>query len=494
MKLSSSISFCLAIVVIISSVAAAEVEEDYYAVFMEGAKVGYMVSIRQVNDVNVITNVEVDMTVNRFGIPVNISIKEKYIETKTGKPLAFESQLNASGMAMKSRGFVRENGQVEMVNSMGAMEQKATMPWPEGALMAEGARLFSENKGLKEGTSYSLKVFDPTIKQAVDVRVAIGTTEKVDLLGRIVDLTKVTSTIMMPGAGPVMSIDYVDDEHKLQKQQTNVAGINVEIIACPKDFALGENDVLDLVDKMFIPSPQPLGNERQLKSVRYVLQSTNQQASLNIPSIDNQTVEIREDGKVVVTVEPVAAQAGVKFPYEGKDKAVLEAMKATRYLQSDNERVIKLAKEAIGNTTDAAKAVQKIESFTANYMSNKGLSVGYASAVEVAESKQGDCTEFAVLSAAMCRAVGIPARVVMGVAYVENYMGMENRFGGHAWTEAFVGGKWVGIDAAFKGAGLGGYGPGHIAFAVGDGNPEDFFAIATIMGQFKIEEVEVTKK
>jgi transglutaminase-like putative cysteine protease len=82
----------------------------------------------------------------------------------------------------------------------------------------------------------------------------------------------------------------------------------------------------------------------------------------------------------------------------------------------------------------------------------------------------------------------------MGIAYVDNYAGIEQRFGGHAWTEAYIGGKWVGIDSAFKGAGLGGYGAGHIAMKAGNGNPEDFFAVAGIMGQFEIEKVEVTKK
>jgi hypothetical protein len=377
---------------------------------------------------------------------------------------------------------------------MGGMEQKTTMQWPEGAMMAEATLLFSEKMGLKKGTSYSLKVFDPTIMQAIGVHVAIGAREEVDLLGRVVNLTKATSTIMMPGAGPVVSIDYIDDEHKLQKQQTNIAGINVEMVTCAKEFALGENDVLDLVDKMFVSSPQPLGNESLLKSVRYVLLPKRENIKLNIPSIDNQSVQQQGDGRVVIIVEPVSAPTGVKFPYAGDDEDVLESMKATRYLQSDDERVIKLAKEAVGDTEDTAQAVREIESFVASYMVNKGLSVGYASAVEVAESKQGDCTEYAVLSAAMCRAVGIPSRVVMGIAYVEKYMDMENRFGGHAWTEAYVGDKWVGIDAAFKGAGLGGYGPSHIAFEAGSGNPEDFFAIAGIMGQFEIEKVEITKK
>jgi transglutaminase-like putative cysteine protease len=190
----------------------------------------------------------------------------------------------------------------------------------------------------------------------------------------------------------------------------------------------------------------------------------------------------------------VSSAEGSNFPYSGEDEKILGAMQPNRCLQSDDERVIKLAKKAIGNTKDTEEAVRKIESFVADYLVNKGLSVGYATAIEVIESKQGDCTEYAVLSAAMCRAVGIPSRVVMGLAYVEHYMGLEHRFGGHAWTEAYVGGKWIGIDSAFKGAGLGGYGPGHIALATGNGNPENFFAIANSMGQFKIEKVEVVKK
>jgi len=83
-------------------------------------------------------------------------------------------------------------------------------------------------------------------------------------------------------------------------------------------------------------------------------------------------------------------------------------MQPNRFLQSDNKQIIKLARRAIGGTKDAAGAVKKIEAFVGDYIENKSLSVGYASAVEVAASRQGDCTEHAVLVAAMCRAVGIP--------------------------------------------------------------------------------------
>ena len=41
-----------------------------------------------------------------------------------------------------------------------------------------------------------------------------------------------------------------------------------------------------------------------------------------------------------------------------------------------------------------------------------------ATAAEVARSREGDCTEHAVLLAALARARGIPARVAMGLVYV----------------------------------------------------------------------------
>ena len=184
---------------------------------------------------------------------------------------------------------------------------------------------------------------------------------------------------------------------------------------------------------------------------------------------------------------------GVEFPYRGRNKAILEAMKPTRFLQSDQQQIKELAQNAVGKSKDAGEAAKKIESFVAKYINNRTLSVGYATAMEVAASKQGDCSEFSVLTTAMCRAVGIPARMVVGVAYVEDFAGLQG-FGPHAWTQAYIGNKWICLDAAFKGAGLGGYGPGHIALAVGDGEPADFSNLVNTLGQFKIDKVIVNKR
>jgi hypothetical protein len=470
-------------------------EVEYLAVFMEGKKVGHAILTREVTEQKVTTTEQVSITISRADIPVTMNMTETSIETVDGKPLAFESVQDISIMTMKMSGTVDKAGKVTVTTSAMGAEEKKTFDWPSGAVMAEGLRLLQKKKGLKEGMNYTAKVFSPGMMQALDVRVTVGAKETVDLLGRVVELTKVETAMSVPGAGEMVSTGYVDQDLRAQKSTVPVGGMLVEMVACTKEFALSANDVLDVIDKMFIKSPQPLANVRSAKSIAYYLTPTNETAELKIPSTDNQAVStnLGDAGGIVVTVEPVGASGGAKFPYKGKDEKILEALKSNRYLQSDDKRIIELARKAVGGTKDAAGAVKKIEAFVAKYMENKGLSVGYASAVEVASSKQGDCSEFAVLTAALCRAVGIPAQVVVGVAYVKEFAGLEDRFGGHAWTQAYVEDKWVGLDAAFKSAGLGGYGPGHITLAVGNGEPADFFNLVSTMGQFKIDKVVVNK-
>ena len=471
---------------------AASDETEYFAVFMEGKKVGHAILRRVVADGNVTTSEKASITISRAAVPVTMNTTETCIETTDGKPLGFEAVQELAAMTMKVEGTVDANGVVNLTTTSMGTEQKSTLEWPSDAVMAEGLRLLQLKMGLKEGSSYSVKIFSPGLLQALDAQIHIGPKRNVDLLGRVVALTEVTTTLNIPGAGEMVSTSYVDENLRTQKNIMPMAGIKIEMVACAKEFALGENDVLELIDKMFVRSPEPLGNLGSVKSITYHLIPTTETSSLIIPSNDNQKVQRPSNGKVIVTVEPVAAPTGTRFPYKGRDKTILEAMKPTRFVQSDHKEIIKLARRAVGSTKDAAEAIKRIEAFTAEYIENKNLSVGYASAAEVVASRQGDCSEFAVLTAAMCQAVGIPAQVVVGIAYVDDFAGLQG-FGGHAWIQAYVGGKWVGLDAAFKGTGRGGYDAGHIALAAGSGEPAEFLNLATTLGQFKIEKVVVSK-
>ncbi|MBN2589796.1 MAG: transglutaminase domain-containing protein [Sedimentisphaerales bacterium] len=462
---------------------------EYFALLMDSHKIGYAVEERVVDGDIVKTSIEMNLTLSRVGVTINVTTKSSSTETKDGKPLGFEIVQDLGLIATKTVGTINEDGKLIVTSGQNINE----MDWPEGALMSEGMRLLHCKTGLKEGASYKAKMFEPSTLTAFDVEVNVGAKQQVDLLGRVVELTELKTTATSEAVAELNADEYYDDDLKLQKSVTPVMGMVIEQVACSKEFALGKNDVYEIVDKMFLASPQPIDNINSVKSITYHITKTNPEADLQFLSTDNQKVQKSSNGDIVLTIEKAELPKGITIPYKGSDKDALEALRSSRFVESDEKIIKDLAKKAIGNTKDASEAARKIESFVADYIDDKSLSVGYASAAEVAKSKQGDCSEHAVLTAALCRAAGIPAQVATGVVYVSQWQNLSNGFGGHAWTRVYIGDKWYNIDAAFKSAGFGGYDPGHITLAFGNGDPEGFLNIVNTLGQFKIEKIEIKK-
>ena len=77
-----------------------------------------------------------------------------------------------------------------------------------------------------------------------------------------------------------------------------------------------------------------------------------------------------------------------------------------------------------------------------DHITRKNMEQGYASALDVYRTRTGDCTEHSLLTTAILRAAGIPARPVVGLAYSER----DKAFVGHMWVEAYVD-KWRTLDA-----------------------------------------------
>ncbi|KPK79374.1 MAG: hypothetical protein AMJ81_13345 [Phycisphaerae bacterium SM23_33] len=465
--------------------AGGEAEKEYFAIFLDGKKVGHVEQAVRTADDKVTTTQKQVMTVSRMEIPLTIRVEQTCVETTDGKPLSFKSVQDLGVMTQTVEGSVDKQGKLRLkVDSAGNVTEQ-TMDWPEGALLEHGFHLLLVKKGLKEGTKYTVRQFETTLMSPVEVSVDVGSTANVDLLGRVVPLTEIKSEMKGPTGAVPMTV-YVDRKCQEQKIVTNLMGMKAEIVACSKQFALSPNDVADFLNRFFVTSPVPLEDPGKAKAITYTLTPT-ADAKLSIPATDSQSVR-QAEGKFIVTVRPAAAPKGARFPYKGDDKTALEALKPTRFLQSDDKKVVELARRAVGDATDAAVAVRRIEAFVHDYIQQKDFSIGYASAAEVAVSRQGDCSEHAVLAAAMCRAVGIPAQVVVGMVYVEQLGEKADVFAPHAWVQARVGPKWVGLDAT----GLH-FGPGHIALLAGNGDLDEFFGIITTLGCFKITGVQVER-
>ena len=169
-----------------------------------------------------------------------------------------------------------------------------------------------------------------------------------------------------------------------------------------------------------------------------------------------------------------------------KDKAV-EQWKSQ--LKSKNKATIldKKNPDFAANTLQKAKVFRSV---VANHITNQNLGSAFASASETAQNKSGDCTEYAVLLAALLRADGIPSRVAAGLVWAEYFAGEKNVFAWHLWTQAFIDGRWIDLDATLP-AGEESFHVGHVLLAVTPltdaASDPAWSSLLTSMGNLSIE-------
>ncbi|NQV33450.1 MAG: hypothetical protein HQ515_12225, partial [Phycisphaeraceae bacterium] len=347
---------------------AAEAKTEYLAVFMNNKKIGYAVEERVVSGQEVRSTETMFMTVARMGISLSIQASETAIETLDGKPLGFEMTEKMSLMSTEKSGRINDQGILEVVTTTMGTKRSQNIPWVEGAVMTEGLRLLNKEYGLEQGTQFTAKVFTAGLMQAVDMQIEIGTKQPVDLLGRVVTLTEVKSAYSLPGAGKMMAVSYVDDELDTQKAVIPVMGMNIEMIACSKAFAMAPvEDTGEMFKDMMLVSPTRLNDLDQVKSVQYRLTPKSADMDLSVPSTDNQTVTMNSDKSLTLTVTPIRVSAGGALPYAGDDATLKKALEANSVLQCDDPNLMALAKKAVADAGDAGAAAANIEQFVAEY-------------------------------------------------------------------------------------------------------------------------------
>lgn len=157
------------------------------------------------------------------------------------------------------------------------------------------------------------------------------------------------------------------------------------------------------------------------------------------------------------------------------DAANQRWLRATELLDFESEPVRELlAKARLPKDGDAYRDAEALRRLVFRHLRRKDLATAFGSASEAARTQGGDCTEHAVLLAALLRAKGIPSRVASGLVYVPSMAGQGPGFGWHLWTQALVpapdGGKervWLDLDATLGGGGRG-YHAAHILVATSD--------------------------
>jgi transglutaminase-like putative cysteine protease len=123
---------------------------------------------------------------------------------------------------------------------------------------------------------------------------------------------------------------------------------------------------------------------------------------------------------------------------------------AARYLapepliESDAPEIVKEAEHAVEGVTVLRDRAERLTRYV-NSILEKKPTVSLPSAREVLRTRIGDCNEHTALYVAMARAIGIPARIAVGLVYTRG------AFYYHAWPEVYLAekdgrGTWLPVD------------------------------------------------
>lgn len=458
--------------------------ETWQSVYIGNARVGYgrssLETIRRNGETRVITDTEMVMALSRFGQTVKTRTVLRSEESEQGEMLEFRFDLeNPPAATTKTVGRI-SSGKLIIEKDVGGKTSRTEMPW-DSSVKAPGYqdRLLRENP-LKPGEKRTLKAFDPQFNQVSTITLQARDFEEVKLFdGSTKKLLKVS---VAQSLVPVLTIDeWIDTEGDAAKTTMGLLGLVIYKVT--KDEALKSltGEEVDLAISTLV-KVEPIRDPFRTTRVVYRVKIPGEDPSLTFATGPSQTVSPVEPNVVDVAVTSLR-------PGKTPEKATLTASEFTKpnsYIQSDDAEVKRHAEAAAGGESDPWKAAQRMEKWVYENLKKKNFSTLLASAAEVAKDLSGDCTEHAVLLAAMARAKGIPSRVAVGLVYVDRIAA----FGGHMWTEVNVNGVWYPLDATL---GQGGIAADHLKFSDSSFAEKNgaspltaFLPLVTVLGKMEI--------
>lgn len=465
-------------------------QETWDAFFLQGVKIGYAHTLvrpakrsdRELVEVQALNH----LVVSRFGQQAEQDVRMTTLETPAGQLLEFTTEIASGASLVKVSGRV-EGDQMVIETETKGRRQATRMPWSNQIQGFRAVEASLEREPLAPGQKRTLKMLMPLVNQVAEVDLLAREHETTSVLGVETRLLRVDSVARLPGGQSMNSTLWLDEQGQAIK--THITAFNQESFRTSRELAEARatgTARFDLGSDLIVKPNRPLMDPYQTRQVRYRVELTDGNPGQAFANGATQSVQPLDDHAAEVTV--VSIRPG-SAPAPGQSAATPDARytAANSVLQSDDARIQAMAREARGAATKPSEVAIALERYVHQAVTKKDFSQAFATAAEVAESREGDCTEHAVLLAALLRACDIPSRVAIGLVYVESAAG----FGYHMWTEAYLDGRWIPLDAIM---GKGGISAAYLKLTdsslEGASAYSSFLPVAQVVGQLKISILE----
>lgn len=431
-------------------------------VYLGDGKAGYVHTVATETEVDgkkyVQTTVELRLTVKRFKDIIEMAMDTGTTETRDGEVTGtFMKQYLARTQRTRIDGVVAGN---QLRLTLNGDTPLKPAPWNKEVIGLFKQQSMFKDRNLKPGDKFTYQSFEPTINLVIKAEVTAKGYREVALKGKAkrklllvemvpekLDVKQGGDKVQLPA-----SLIWLDDDLQPVKTEVEVPLLGpLTMYRTTKEKALAPGPLANV----------DLGYSQLVKLKNRILDPFETTAAVYRVTIRNDdnvaTTFSRDDRQEVKNVKGNTFELHVKAskPTGGAPDAKEpgeEFMQTSYFITSADAKVKERARAAVGNETDPLKKARRIETWVHNNM-KWTFHEALATADHVARTLEGDCTEFAMLMAAMCRAEGLPSRTAIGLIYAD--VKGAPCFGFHMWTEVWIKGRWVAFDATI--------GKGHVA-------------------------------
>ncbi len=422
--------------------------ESWHAYYIRGNKVGFIHVTNRIDspdlEKQLKTTIHESLRLRRGDTQFIQSVKQQGWEKLDGSLISFNAESKIGPSVSRYRGEVK--GDQLVITSSRSLGNR-NLPWKPyyRGLTAVQQSLLA--KPLQLNQTRRFRELMPVYYQVALVELSCQNRASITTLDdKVHDALEIDLTISVEGQSLLTSTLWTDDQGRLLKSYTPAADLTA--IACTREQALEPfRATVDAMSVLALPVTGVLEQPAKATTTSFLLRP--KKAAADAQSVEaiqpsaGQWVKTDTDGSIQIQVSTDAKELSQASDYQTLDNtATAEDREPNSLINSNDPAVRRLAQLSRAEqprqvALDLTKSVQRL-------IQPGDYSRGFATASQTANDGVGDCSERALLLAAMLRARDIPSRVVAGLVYVPSSTG--SRMAYHMWTIAYLDDQWIALD------------------------------------------------
>jgi len=403
-----------------------EATEEWWGVYFRGEKIGYATqAIAPQSDGYRLSDFSV-LHLNLLGTLQPTTTRLEMEANEDWILRRFEFELRSKEIRFSARGSVNENKLDLDIDSAGHRSSRR-ITLPQAPYLLAALKPYVVTQQLETGKKFFFSTFDPSTLSQQITTVVIEGREPIRVGPRVEPAIKLRQSYR-----GISVVSWVDGQGRTLKEEspTGFSLLRQKPEEAKSRFSPALS--LDVVAQTAIPVT-PIAHPEEKTALRLKLAGV----SLHPFALDGGRQTLNRD-QIEIRREDIKAPP--KLPV--RERRWHSYLQPTPFVQADHPEILALAAKILDGEADGYRAAVKLKDWVYREIA-KVPTVSIPNALEVLQTKKGDCNEHTVLFNALARAAGLPAKTVVGVVY------LRGAFYYHAWSEVWLG-DWISLDAALN--------------------------------------------